>query len=291
MAPAKPMRRFGAHMSIAGGLHLAFEAARKVGCDCMQVFVKNQRQWAAPPLTDEAIRLWRRAVRVSGIRPVIAHGSYLINLASPDATLWNRSIDAFVDELERCEALAIRGLVLHPGSHTGTGEAGGLRRVAQALNSVHRRTRGLRVRTLLETTAGQGTCLGHRFEHLAAIRGRVREPERIAVCLDTCHMFAAGYELTHPDRYAETIAALDRTVGITRVRCIHMNDSLCGGGAHVDRHAHIGKGRLGRRAFANLVRDPRFRNVPMILETPKGTDTRGRDLDCVNLATLRRLAR
>ncbi len=282
-------RRFGAHMSIAGGLHNAFAEGRRVGCDCMQVFVKNQRQWRASPLTEDAIRTWEEAARESRISPVIAHDTYLINLASPDGNLWRRSIAAFADELTRCEGLGIGCLVTHPGSHTGAGEAIGLRRVARALDEIHRRTRGFRVRTLLETTAGQGTSLGCRFEHLAAILARVRDPERLAVCFDTCHVFAAGYELADAGGYAATMAELDRHVGLSLVRCFHVNDSRRERGSRVDRHAHIGRGRLGRAAFRNLVNDPRFAGVPMILETPKGKDGRGRDFDRVNLAALRRM--
>ncbi len=276
-------------MSIAGGLHNAFAEARRVGCDCMQVFVKNQRQWRAKPLADEDVRLWNEAAGRSGVAPVVAHDTYLINLASPDDALWNRSIEAFVDELTRCERLGIPHLVTHPGSHVGAGEAYGLRRVARALNEIHRRTRGFRVRVLLETTAGQGTSLGHRFEHLAAILARVREDERAGVCVDTCHVFAAGYDLISPEGYAATMAELDRAVGLSLVRCFHVNDSQRGRGSRVDRHEHIGKGRLGRAAFRHLVNDPRFGGLPMILETPKGKDARGRDLDRANLATLRRL--
>jgi deoxyribonuclease-4 len=281
--------RFGAHVSIAGGLHNAFAEAGRVGCDCMQVFVKNQRQWRARPLTDEDVRLWNDAAANAAIAPVVAHDTYLINLASPDDALWKRSIEAFVDELIRCEQLGIPHLVTHPGSHVGAGEAYGLRRVVRAINEIHRRTRGLRVRALLETTAGQGTSLGHRFEHLAAILARVREGERVGVCVDTCHVFAAGYDLVSPEGYETTMAELDRLVGLSLIRCFHVNDSQRGRGSRVDRHEHIGKGRLGRAAFRHLVNDPRFGGLPMILETPKGKDARGRDLDRVNLATLRRL--
>jgi len=276
-------------MSIAGGLHRAFDEAVRVGCDCMQVFVKNQRQWRSTPLTDEAVRLWREAAQRSGINPVVAHDTYLINLASPDDALWHRSIDAFVEELTRCEQLGIRCLVTHPGSHVGAGESHGLRRVARAFDVIHRRTRGIHVRTLLETTAGQGTSLGHRFEHLAEILGSVREPERLGVCVDTCHVFAAGYELRSPDGYEATMRELDRLIGLDRVGCLHVNDSQRERGSRVDRHAHIGRGKLGRAAFRNVVTDPRFLGLPMILETPKGMDARGRNLDRVNLATLRRL--
>lgn len=278
-------------MSIAGGLYRAFEAGAEVGCDCMQVFVKNQRQWRVKPLSDAEIREWREAARATGIGPVVAHDTYLINLASPDAAAWDRSISAFVDEMTRCEQLGIPYLVTHPGSHVGSGERAGLRRVARALNTIASRTRGFGVMTLLETTAGQGTSLGDRFEHLAEIIERVRRPERIGVCVDTCHVFAAGYRLASADEYEATIGALDAAVGLSRVRCIHMNDSKRECGSHVDRHEHIGRGCIGREAFRRLVNDARLAGVPKILETPKGKDARGRDWDRVSLAALRRMMR
>ncbi len=284
-------RRFGAHMSIAGGLHHAFERAVDVGCDCMQIFVKNQRQWRAPPLADEQVARWQAARQWAGVSPVVAHATYLINLASPDRSLWKRSIEAYADELLRCERLGVIGLVFHPGSHMGRGESWGIERIAAALDVIHERTGGLAARTILETTAGQGSCLGHRFEHLADIIGKVREPERLAVCVDTCHIFSAGYEITTDEGYAATMAALDRTVGLNRVIVFHMNDSLRPLGSHRDRHGAIGQHEIGRSAFRRVVTDPRFLGIPMILETPKGTDARGRDLDRVNLAVLRRLVR
>lgn len=283
------MRPFGAHMSIAGGLHKAFDEAGRVGCDCMQIFVKNQRQWQAAPLSDEEIRLWNDAREQSNVSPVVAHDTYLINLASPDPAAWKRSIDAFTAELTRCEQLSIPYLVTHPGSHMGSGEEAGLKRVAEALNDIHKRTRGFHVQTLLETTAGQGSSIGCRFEHLAAIIAEVREPQRLGVCVDTCHIFAAGYAITKPAEYAETMHELDRILGHKIVKCFHVNDSMRELGSRVDRHDHIGKGKIGRQAFVNLVTDPRYENIPMILETPKEEDSRGRDYDRVNLAILRRM--
>jgi deoxyribonuclease-4 len=281
--------RFGAHMSIAGGLHLAFERGRETGCDCMQVFVKNQRQWNAPPLTDGEVTAWMQARATAGIEPIVAHDSYLINLAAPDDALWKKSLDAFHDEIERCERLAIGHLVTHPGSHVGSGLDAGIRRIARAINEVHRETRGYAVRIALEVTAGQGTGIGHQFEHLRRIVDRVREPERMAVCIDTCHLFAAGYDLTTDEGYERTIAGLDEQIGIARVACFHLNDSKKPLGSRVDRHEHIGKGMLGRSAFRRLVNDARFASIPMIMETPKGTDDRGRDFDRLNLTRLRRM--
>lgn len=282
-------RRFGAHMSVAGGLHTAFERAFAAGCDVMQVFVKNQRQWRARPLADADLAAWRQAREESDIHTVIAHDTYLINLAAPDDANWRKSVAAFRDEIMRCEQLEIAGLVAHPGGHCGSGEAAGICRIVRALDQVHAETRGFRVRTLLEITAGQGSSIGHRFEHLAAIIDRVREPERVGVCFDTCHAFAAGYELRTAEGYAATLEAFDRLVGLEKLVCFHVNDSLKPLGSRVDRHAGIGRGHLGRSAFRHLVNDRRFLGRPMLLETPKGLDARGRDLDRVNLATLRRL--
>lgn len=283
-------RRFGAHVSIAGGLHTAFDRAVEAGCDVIQIFVKNQRQWRARPLDAADIAAWRAARRRTGIETVFAHATYLINLAAPQATIWKRSIAAFRDELVRCEQLDIRGLVVHPGSHVGTGEAAGIRRIAAALDMIHAQTAGFHVKTLLEITAGQGTGIGHTFEQIAAIMARARHPERVGVCFDTCHAFAAGYELRTEKGYAETMAAFDQTIGLERIACFHVNDSVRPRGSRVDRHAGIGQGCLGRGAFSHLVSDRRLSRRPMILETPKGLNAHGRDLDRVNLAVLRRLA-
>jgi deoxyribonuclease IV len=224
----------------------------------------------------------------TGIVDPVVHNSYLINLASPDPTLWTKSIDAMTVEVERCDALGINDLVAHPGAHVGQGEESGLSRVAAALDLVHRRTRGTPVRIDLETTAGQGTCLGHRFEHLGAILGRVAEPERLGICVDSCHIFAAGYSLATAEEYDETMDALDRAVGVGRVRVWHLNDSRRERGSRVDRHAGIGRGHLGLEPFGRILGDARFRSVPMILETPKGIED-GADLDAVNLGVLRKL--
>jgi deoxyribonuclease-4 len=281
--------RFGAHMSIAGGLHLAFERAAEVGCECLQLFVKNQRQWQAPSITDEQIKSFKAAREPANIEPIVAHATYLINLAAPDETNRTKSIDAFADELNRCEQLGLLGLVVHPGAHLGEGEQAGIKRIAQSLDMVHNRTKGIKPLTLLETTAGQGSSIGHTFEQLAAIRSQVKAPERVAVCLDTCHVFAAGYNLSTQVGYDETMAAFDKQLGLDLLHCIHVNDSVKPLGSRVDRHAAIGEGELGRSAFKYLVNDKRLRHIPMILETPKGEDDRGRNLDKVNLGKLRRM--
>jgi deoxyribonuclease-4 len=282
------MPLFGAHMSVAGGCHNAVATARRHGCTALQIFTKNANQWSARGLTDDEVRAFRGALRGSGVRRTAAHDSYLINLASPDEALYRRSVEAFVDELGRAERLGLDYLVTHPGAHTGAGEEAGLARVAAALDEAHARCPGFRVRVLLETTAGQGSCLGHRFEHLARILGLVRDPDRLGVCLDTCHVFAAGYALAPEAEYRATLRALDRAVGLGRVRLFHVNDSLKPLGSRVDRHAHVGRGELGLEPFRLLVNDRRFRARPMVLETPKeGED--GADMDPVNLATLRGL--
>jgi len=277
---------FGAHMSIAGGVARAFARGRQVGCETMQIFCKNERQWEARPLSDEEVAAFHAEHARSRIDPVFAHAAYLINLASPDATRWERSIAACADELERCARLGVPYLVLHPGSHMGSGEEAGLARVAAALNRLFAAGAGDATVVLLETTAGQGTALGHRFEHLARLCELSDCEQRLGICVDTCHIFAAGYDIRSPETYGNTFAALDRLIGLDRVRCFHLNDSQRELGSKVDRHTHIGQGCIGLEAFRLLVNDLRFRNVPMILETPKGEDMAE---DVKNLTLLRSL--
>lgn len=277
-------------MSIAGGYYKAVEAAYAAGCDCVQIFTKSSNQWRAKPLSDDDVDRFREALARRAIGHPLSHDSYLINLATPDGALWRKSIDAFVVELQRAERFGIPYVVTHPGAYTESSEAAGLRRVARALDEALRQTRGHAVSCLLETTAGQGTSLGWRFEHLATILDRVRDPERVAVCVDTCHIFAAGYPLATLREYRATMRALDRAVGLDKVRAFHLNDSRTPLGSRVDRHAHIGEGHLGLEPFRHLLNDRRFRRIPMYLETPKGTRD-GEDLDRHNLATLRGLVK
>ena len=281
-------RKFGAHMSIAGGCERAVYAAHKFGFQSVQLFTKNNNQWKVPLLTEARISAFKSALSETGIVDPVVHNSYLINLASPDDALWSKSIDAMTVEVERCSALGIEDLVAHPGAHVGSGVVSGIARIAAGLDEVHRRTRGVGVTIDLETTAGQGTCLGHQFAQLQAIFNQVEAPERLGLCVDTCHIFAAGYSLEPGGGYDETLEELDRTVGLGRVRVWHLNDSRRERGSRVDRHAGIGLGHLGLGPFRLLVNDPRFDTIPMILETPKGTAD-GEDLDARNVRVLREL--
>jgi deoxyribonuclease-4 len=278
--------KFGAHMSISGGLHQALGHGTRAGCETVQLFTKNQQQWRARPLSSVEIDTFRTAHSESRLGPLIVHDSYLINMASPTDALWEKSSAAFAEELERCHLLGIPYLVTHPGAHTGSGEEAGLRRVAEALNRLFDAQVGGDTMVLIETTAGQGTCLGHRFEHLAQLIDEVENSQRLGVCVDTCHMLAAGYEFRTPAGYEATFAEFDRIVGVDRIKAFHLNDSQKDLGSRVDRHAHIGDGFVGLEGFRQIVNDPRFAELPMVLETPKGDDLAE---DIANLAKLRGL--
>ena len=278
----------GAHQSIAGGYYKAVERAKAVACDCVQIFTKNNNQWRAKELSDEDARLFKAALKQHGITHPLAHDSYLINLASPDPVLWKKSVDSFVMEMFRADRLGIRYLVTHPGAYTSGSEATGIATVVRALDEVHAQTRGIKTRCLLENTAGQGSCLGCRFEQLAEMIEKVRNPDLLGVCIDTCHLFAAGYPISTEKDYEQTMRALDKTVGRKLVRAFHLNDSAKPFGSRVDRHAHIGRGMIGKEAFRLLLNDRRFSKVPMYIETPKGEE-KGKDLDAINLRALRRL--
>ncbi len=278
--------RFGAHMSVAGGFDKAVDRAVQAGCDSVQIFTKNNNQWRAKPIEDAQVEAFAARLAGTGIRPVVAHDSYLINLASPDDELWNKSIDAFRVELERCELLSVPYLVTHPGAFVKSTEAEGIQRIAEALNRVHESLLGYKVLTLLETTAGQGSSIGHRFEQLAAIIEKVSAPERVGYCLDTCHVFAAGYEIRTEEGYAETIGAFDSILGLDNLKAFHFNDSKRELGSHVDRHDHIGAGQIGLEGFRHFVNDSRFDDRAALLETPKSDDLHE---DVENLARLRDL--
>ena len=275
-------------MSMAGGYYKAVEAAARVGCDCVQLFTKNNNQWRAKPILADDVARFREALQAHGIKHPISHDSYLINLASPDKQLWKKSIDAFVVELRRAEQLGIEYVVAHPGAFTTSSESLGLKRIVRALNEVHKQTQGCTAKCLLETTAGQGSNLGWKFEHLATILDGVRNPDLLGVCFDTCHVFAAGYAMNTEKNYKATMRALNKTVGVRQVKAFHFNDSMTKFGSRVDRHAQIGKGEMGLAPFRFLLNDQRFRKVPMYLETPKG-EQNGKDLDVINLRTLRKL--
>jgi deoxyribonuclease IV len=275
----------GAHKSIASGYDKAVERAHRSGCQCVQLFTKNNSQWAARDIAATDAQGFRDAMQKFGITHPLAHDAYLINLASPDPRFWKKSVDALIVELHRAEMLGIPYVVTHPGAFTTSDETTGLGNIIRALDEVSRQTRRLLVRCLLETTAGQGTSLGWRFEQMAAILDGVKAPGRLGFCFDTCHVFAAGYPLsTRPD-YEATMAAFDRLLGLDRIKAFHLNDSRGGLGSRVDRHEHIGRGKIGIEAFRHLLNDPRFRAVPMYLETPKKDET-GKDWDAVNLRVL-----
>jgi deoxyribonuclease IV len=281
----------GAHQSIAGGYYRAAELARQCGCDCVQLFSKNNNQWRAKELTDDDATRFQTALHEAKLAHPLVHDSYLINLAAPDEGLWQRSVEAYAIELRRAARLRIPYVVTHPGSFTTSSEEAGLARIVKALDEVHGQTRGLAAKTLLENTAGQGSNLGWRFEHLAAILDGVKDPERLGVCIDTCHLFAAGYPISTTKDYKATMRKLDRIVGLKLVKAVHLNDSKREFGSRVDRHEHIGQGKIGLDAFRMLLNDPRFQQTPMYLETPKEEDgyNQGLKLDAMNLATLRRL--
>ena len=275
-------------MSIAGGLDRAVERAAGAGCRCVQLFTKNNAQWQAKPIATEQAQRFHAAMDHWEITNPIVHDSYLINLASPDQTLWKKSVHALIDEIQRAEMLNIPYVVTHPGAFTTSSEARGLKNIVRALDEIHAQTGSLACQCLLETTAGQGTALGWRFEQLAEILDSVKEPDRLGVCFDTCHVFAAGYPMGTQKEYRSTMRALNATVGVGRIRAFHLNDSRRELGSRVDRHAHVGHGEMGLAPFGYLLADRRFRKIPMYLETPKGKRD-GVDWDEINLASLRNL--
>ncbi|HEY6001217.1 MAG TPA: deoxyribonuclease IV [bacterium] len=278
----------GAHVSIAGGVAGAFARGVEAGCAAMQIFTRNQTQWHAPPLPDAEVARFRAEQARTGIAPVVAHGSYLVNLASPDPALLARSRAAFLEELHRAAALGLPCVITHPGAHMGAGVEAGLARVAASLDWLAERAGPGAPLVCLENTAGQGTVLGGDFAHFGALFGMVREPRRLGVCIDSCHGHAAGYDLSGATGYEKALGALEAAVGRGRVLAIHLNDAKGARASHLDRHEHIGRGRIGLEGFRLFLNDPRFERVPKIIETPKEED--GRQMDPVNLAVLRRLA-
>ncbi len=286
--------RLGAHMSTAGGAYTAFERGQKAGCDSMLIFTKSNRQWAAKPLTPQDVAAFQEAAaQHAHIFPVAVHASYLINIASSAADLWEKSYQALKDEVERAAVLGIPFLTFHPGSHMEAGETAGLDNIAKALKRLMQETADSGPTVCLETMAGQGTNLGHRFEHLAYLLQTAGPHERLGVCFDTCHVFSAGYDIRTPETYAATMAEFDRVIGLSHIKCFHFNDSKHGLGERKDRHEHIGRGEIGLAGFANFVNDPRWAQHGAHLETdPAGTDENGNEVDMnvVNLTALRQLA-
>jgi deoxyribonuclease-4 len=278
----------GAHMSIRGGVSMAIERARSIDCTAMQMFVKNNMQWFARPLRREEIRAFLNHVQRGELLSVFGHANYLINLAATNPRFHANSIRALSEELVRADQLELPFLVLHPGAHLGAGEQAGLERIVASIDRVLAGLPKVKTRIALETTAGQGSCLGNKFEHLAYIISRVREPERLCVCLDTAHVFAAGYDISNESSLQTTFREFDRVIGRDRLVAIHFNDSKTGCGSRVDRHEHIGKGRIGLDAFRFIIRDRCFSKIPKVLETPKGKDLHE---DVMNLKTLRTLAK
>lgn len=271
-------------MSIGGGVHMAIERGCSLNCTSIQMFVKNNMQWFARPLTGEEIAAFLNHVQRGELLSIFAHANYLINLAATNRQFHANSLRSLSEELTRADQLELPFLVLHPGAHLGAGEEAGLDKVIESINRVLARTPKVKTRIALETTAGQGSCLGHKFEHLAYIIGRAREPERLCVCLDTAHVFAAGYDIGSESAVRKIFAQFHRTIGLDRLVAIHLNDSKSARGSRVDRHEHIGKGKIGLAAFRFIMR--RFRKIPKVLETPKAKDLRE---DVVNLKTLRGL--
>ena len=278
----------GAHTSIAGGVHRAIERSCSINCSAMQIFVKNNMQWFARPFLRQEITAFLDHPQRAALSSVFAHANYLINLAAINSQFYANSLRALLEELRRADQLELPFLVLHPGAHLGAGEEPGLRKIVAALDRVLAASPQVKTRIALETTAGQGSCLGNRFEHLAYIIANVREPERLCVCLDTAHIFAAGYDLGTKAEIRRTFAEFDRIIGRDRLVAVHLNDSKTTRGSQVDRHEHIGKGQIGLEAFRFIMSHGRFRKIPKVIETPKGKDLAE---DVENMKTLRDLAR
>ena len=280
------MDLLGAHVSIAGGIHNAPERGLKSGCGVIQIFTQNANQWKGKAFSDEDAALFRSKFADSGLFEVVSHDIYLINLAAAPGEVRDKSLAAFREELLRCQRLGIGKVVMHPGSHNGDGEEVGIKRVCEAFDLLFSGTPEFTGRVLLENTAGQGSNLGYRFDHLKGIIEGSSYSERFGVCLDTCHAFAAGYQIAEEDGYQRTFDEFDRAVGISRLQAFHLNDSKKGLGCKVDRHEHIGEGTLGLNPFRFIMNDPRFTKVPKIIETPKGDED---EMDARNLGLLRSL--
>lgn len=278
----------GAHLGIAEGFDRAVLEAKRIGCEALQIFAKSPQQWKGPPISPEAAEGFRRAVREVGLRATAVHHGYLLNLGHPDEARLRQSIITFRDEVERAELLGVDSLIFHPGAHLHSGSSAAIERIATSLNAVLAGTPGFRVRVLIENSAGQGTTIGSTFEELASLLDRVEEKARVGVCLDTCHLFQAGFDFRTPEGYGEVIDRLDRIVGVRSVRAFHLNDSKAPFGSHRDRHENIGRGTIGLEGFRSLVHDPRWERVPGFLETPLDAHSYGRyEADLESLRRLR----
>jgi deoxyribonuclease-4 len=276
----------GAHTSINGGVSTAVDLAERLGFTAMQIFTKNNNRWYAKELSENEIEKFRMRLESSKIKFVVAHDSYLINLCSKELEMLNKSRDSFLDELKRCELLGIPHLNFHPGAHLGLGEDEGIKIIAESLNVAHSKTPGYKVTSMIEATAGQGSAIGYKFEHLRKIIDLVEEKDRITICIDTAHIFAAGYDIKDSTNYEIVINEFDNIVGLDKLKCIHMNDSKKPLGSKVDRHEHIGKGFIGLQGFTNIMNDKRIEHIPKILETPKGKEQLE---DLVNIKILKSL--
>ncbi len=283
-SPGRPL--LGAHMSIAGGVAESVGRGKSIGCDCIQIFTKSSRQWRSKPYTEEEIAAFKRNLRESDIGCVIAHDSYLINLGAPDEALRKKSVAGFIDEFERCEALGVPWLVAHPGSHVGSGEEAGISTIAKSIDEAHKACAGFEVKVALEITAGQGSNLGYSFQQMGRIFDAVKENDRLRLCFDTEHAFAAGYDISNEEGYQRTFSELDKHIGIKRIVAFHLNDSLKPFNSRVDRHEHIGKGHLGTKTFERLLHDARFFGIPMCLETEPGPEMKDIAADLVTLRGL-----
>lgn len=278
----------GSHTSIAGGVDKAVERAASIGCTTLQIFTKNSNQWNSRPINEQVVQNYKRLFKITKIYPVIAHDSYLINLCAKDKEILKKSRKAFTDELKRCELLGVNYLNFHPGSHMGRGEEEGIKLIAESINIAHSATQGFNVKSMIETTAGQGTSIGYRFEHIRKIIDLVEKKNRLAVCIDTCHIFAAGYDIRTEKAYEKTIEEFDAIIGLKYLKAFHLNDSKKSLGERVDRHEHIGLGKIGLNGFRFIMNDKRFVNVPKILETPKGEDMKE---DIMNINRLKSLVK
>jgi deoxyribonuclease-4 len=282
-------------MSVAGGVSKAVDRAEAHGCEALQIFTKNASQWRGKPLDAEEVRRFRDRIAQTDIHPIVSHASYLINLATTFPTLREQSLTAFVDEIDRAEALGLMGVVIHPGTCTAGADDDALRLIADAIRDAFKARPRAKTMVLLEHTAGQGRTVGHRFEHLAAIIKHLRGSRRVGICLDTCHLVASGYDITTEGGHRDTFEQFDRLVGLDRLKVFHGNDSKKPCGSRVDRHEHIGQGCIGLEPFRRLLHDPRFAGLPLLIETEKskGAERKGivmaDPLDMKNLETLRRL--